>query len=122
MALVGRFASLARERKKEIGLLRAIGVQKISVSWLIILESGILAGTGGLLGSVAGVFAASPLLKIMAQSIQLPVTQWSIAAALTSAFEGLLLALLLGLASSAYPAWRSTVMSPQETVSRGELD
>ncbi len=122
LALIGRFTALAKERKKEIGLLRAIGVQKTSVFWLVILESGILAGTGGLLGSTAGVLAASPLLKLLAQSLQLPVTQWSVSAALVSAFWGLMLALFLGLASSTYPAWRSAALSPQETVTRGELD
>ncbi|MDD3270250.1 MAG: FtsX-like permease family protein [Syntrophomonadaceae bacterium] len=122
LALIGRFTALARERKKEIGLLRAIGGQKTSVFGLVILESGILAGTGGLLGSVAGVLAASPLLKLLEQSLQLPVTQWSLSSALLCALWGLILALILGLASSAYPAWRSSAVSPQETLSRGELD
>lgn len=122
LALIGRFTALARERKKEIGLLRAVGVQKTSVFLLVILESVILAGTGGLLGSAAGVMAAFPLLGALEQSLQLPVTQYSTFNILLSGLNGIALALLLGFVSSAYPAWRSSSVSPQEIVAKGDFD
>lgn len=122
LALIGRFAALAKERKKEIGLLRALGVQETGVFRLIILEAGILAGTGGLLGSVFGIIAANPIFNILKSSLELPVVHWSISEMLINGSWGLILALLMGLAASVYPAWRSAAGNPQETMARGELD
>jgi len=122
LALIGRFTALARERKKEIGLLRAIGTPKSGIFCLLILESGILAGAGGLLGGIAGVLTAPLLMRALERSLQLPVIQYSLLNVIISALEGLMLALILGLAASCYPAWRSADMSPQETLAGGELD
>lgn len=122
LALIGRFTALARERKKEIGLLRAIGVQRSAVFKLIVLEAWLMAGVGGIAGSVLGVLGVNSILTVLRSSMDLPQGQWSIASALASGFMGIIVALLLGLLASVYPAWKSSRLDPQEAISRGELD
>lgn len=122
LALIGRFTALARERKKEIGLLRAIGVQRSSIFKLIVMEAWLMAGTGGVVGSLLGVFGVSYILTALSSSMDLAVGQWSLGSALTSGLLGIAVALLLGLLASVYPAWKSSRLDPQEAITRGELD
>lgn len=122
LALIGRFTALARERKKEIGLLRAVGVQRSAVFKLIVLEAWIMAGSGGILGSLLGVLGVKAILDILTSSMVLPMGEWSGLAALASVLLGIAVALLLGLLASVYPAWKSARMDPQEAIVRGELD
>ena len=122
LALIGRFSALARERKKEIGLLRAIGVQKIAIFKLVVLEAWLIAGTGGLIGSALGVLGVNSILQALRSSLDLAIGQWSWVSALASGLLGIMVALLLGFLSSVYPAFRSACLDPQEAITRGELD
>lgn len=122
LALIGRFTSLVKERKKEIGLLRAVGVQRKTVFELIILEAWFMAGTGGLVGSIVGVLGVKSILAALRDSMNLPMGQWSIGSALASGLSGIAVALLLGFLAAVYPAWKSSRLDPQEAITRGELD
>lgn len=122
LALIGRFSALARERKKEIGLLRAIGVQRSAIFKLIVLEAWFMAGAGGIVGSALGVLGVNSILNVLRSSMDLPQGQWSIGSALASGLLGIAVALLLGLLASVYPAWKSSRLDPQEAITRGELD
>lgn len=62
LALIGRFNSLAKERKKEIGFLRAVGVHKKDIFKLVISEAWIIASISGLLGSALGVILVNPTI------------------------------------------------------------
>lgn len=121
LGLFGRFNSLAKERKKEIGLLRAIGIQKYQVVKLILTEAWIMAGIGGVLGSILGSIFVIPLLNILRKSLTLPSTVWSIETALICTALGVLMALLLGLIASIYPALKAGSLEPKEAITQGEL-
>ncbi|WP_019849091.1 ABC transporter permease [Desulfitobacterium sp. PCE1] len=122
LALIGRFSALARERKKEIGLLRAIGVQRTEVFRLILLEAWLMAGAGGIAGSILGALGVSSILTTLRSSMGLPMGQWSWSSALGSGVLGIFVALLLGFVGSVYPAWKSSRLDPQEAIARGEVD
>lgn len=121
-SLVGRFNALARERKKEIGLLRAIGIQKNQVFRLILSEAWIMAFTGGLVGSVLGCSCIIPIMKVLEDAFTMPSGFWTLATALKSGGTGILLAVLLGSAAAIYPAWKSAGLDPQEAITRGALE
>ena len=53
-----------RERTKEIGTLRAIGMQRTKVLWLFVLETGLL----GLIGTAAGALAAAAVAGLLNRS------------------------------------------------------
>ena len=121
LALIGRFNSLAKERKKEIGFLRAMGIQKIGIFKLIISEAWIIAGISGLIGSIFGVMLVSPALSILEGAVLIPQGNWSSSIAIVNIAIGFAASLLLGLVASIYPAWKCSSLVPQEAISKGDI-
>jgi len=121
LALIGRFNSLAKERKKEIGFLRAMGVQKKGIFKLVISEAWIIAAIGGFIGSALGVIMVNPVISILEEAVVIPQGQWSLSNALVNIIIGLAASLLLGLLASIYPAWKSSSLVPQEAISKGDI-
>jgi ABC-type lipoprotein release transport system permease subunit len=69
IGILNTLAIAIRERTREIGTLRAIGMQRRKVLWLFVLETALL----GLLGTAAGALAASAIAgAINAAGIALP--------------------------------------------------
>lgn len=122
LALVGRFTSLAQVRKKEIGILRAIGGQKIDVFKLILFEALILALMGGVPGSILGIFAVTPLIEWLQQGFAFSMLSLTPGLVAESLLLGVGLAIVLGTQAAIYPAWRSANLDPQEVISRGEIN
>ncbi len=122
LSLVGRFNALAKERKKEIGLLRAMGIQKSQVFQLILSEAWMMSFTGGVIGSVLGCICIAPIMEILASTFVLPAGIWTGSTALISGGLGILLAVLLGSVAAIYPAWKSAGLDPQEAITQGALE
>ncbi len=59
------FATTILERTQEIGLLRAIGMQRRQIMGQVLMEAGLLSLVGCLLGLAAGVFLAGGLMYLM---------------------------------------------------------
>jgi putative ABC transport system permease protein len=114
------FSVVVNERKREIGLLRAIGFRRSSVFKLIIYESTLLTSLGGFLGLLAGIVIISSLDQFLQESMKMPFT-WP-----SSYFFGVLtvICLLAGLASGLfgglYPAARCSIMEPMAAIRTGE--
>ncbi|WP_425804305.1 ABC transporter permease [Desulfitobacterium sp. Sab5] len=122
LALIGRFTALARERKRELGMLRAIGGQSGDAFAALTIEALLIVGAGGLTGSIAGALLTNPILTWLRGSLNLPQGDWSLASAIYQGLWGMGIAVFLGAVSALYPAWRSSKLDPQEIISHGELD
>jgi len=122
LSLVGRFNALAKERKKEIGLLRAIGLKKGQVFGLIIGETCTMALMGGALGSVLALLAMDPVIQLLKDAFKLSPSVWSPSLALLCAAAGILLAGVLGFAAAVSPALRSASLDPQTAITQGEVN
>ncbi|OPX89177.1 MAG: Macrolide export ATP-binding/permease protein MacB [Pelotomaculum sp. PtaB.Bin013] len=122
LSLIGRFNSLAKERKREIGLLRAIGIQKKQIFQLIMSEAWLMAFIGGVLGSLLACICVIPILGILESAFVLPSGIWTWSTALKSGCFGVLVAILLGFVASVYPAWKSASLDPQEAITQGALE
>ena len=122
LSLVGRFNALAKERKKEIGLLRAIGLGKGQVFGLIIGETCTMALMGGVLGSAAALVCMDPVIEMLKDAFKLSPSVWSNQLALLCAAAGVVLAGLLGFAAAVTPAVRSASMDPQAAITQGEVN
>ncbi|MGM9662462.1 MAG: ABC transporter permease [Oscillospiraceae bacterium] len=122
LSLVGRFNALARERKKEIGLLRAIGLKKGQVFGLIIGETCTMALIGGLLGSGVALLCMDPVIEMLKAAFRLSPSVWSAPLALLCGAAGVALAGLLGFAAAVFPAWKSASMDPQAAITQGEVN
>ncbi len=56
---------IVRERRREIGVLKAIGASNINITIQFVVESLVLTLCGAVAGIIAGVFASNPVLKLL---------------------------------------------------------
>ena len=105
-------AQSVRERTEEIGALKALGYTHGQVQALVLAESGLLAGLGGLAGlGIAGMLiAAGDPTGGALPNFYFPARDVGV---------GLGLALLLGLVSGAMPAWQASRLGIAEALRRG---
>ena len=122
LSLVGRFNALAKERKKEIGLLRAIGLKKGQVFGLIIGETCTMALMGGVLGSAVALICMNPVIEALKGAFKLSPSVWNTTLALLCGVAGVILAGVLGFASAVAPALKSASMDPQTAITQGEVN
>ena len=122
LSLVGRFNALAKERKKEIGLLRAIGLKKGQVFGLIIGKTCTMALMGGVLGSAVALICMNPVIEMLKNAFKLSPSVWSPPLALLCGIGGVALAIALGFAAAVTPAWKSASMDPQAAITQGEVN
>lgn len=122
LALIGRFNALAKDRKKEIGLMRAIGVQKKQVFGLIIGEACVMALIGGVLGSVIASLLSKPILSIVESTFRLPPSVWSIGMSVLAALLGIVLAVVICFLAAFKPARDSASLEPQTAITEGEVN
>lgn len=115
-----------RERTKEIGTLRAIGMQKKQVRRLFMLEAGLLGFAGAVAGSVVGI-----LLVGVLNAIHIPITNSGLriflmtdVVYLSLKSQHVLLAIvflpLLTALASFYPARKASQMRPVQALNQGK--
>jgi lipoprotein-releasing system permease protein len=99
-------------KAREIGVLRAIGSNKVDVMIIFILQGSIIgimgAALGFLLGSAYALYAQNSGLTF-GESLSLAVRYDPVFIANTA-----LIGLVMGLVASLYPAWRTTKLEPAE--------
>ena len=100
-----------RERTNEIGIFRAIGFRKRHVMKIVFLEAAIVSGLAGILGYLLGwgVTKVAVRFFIEGHSGFVPFN-------LELATGAIILALLIGLISSAYPAIIASRLDPNEAL------
>lgn len=99
-----------RERTGEIGIFRAIGFRKSHVIRIVLLEAGIVSALAGILGYLVGYGATrTAFFFTNGHGVVIPFDPRMAGAAF-------LMALLVGLASSVYPALLAAKMDPNEAL------
>lgn len=103
---IGIFAVMLtayRERKKEIGLRRAVGARRRDIRTQFILEALIIAGLGGFFGTVFAIFF------IILASI---FGDWTVVESWDAAAAGIFLSAMIGLIFGIYPASKASAQEP----------
>jgi putative ABC transport system permease protein len=95
------------ERRREIGLRRALGASSRHIRGQFVAESIALSGLGGVAGVLIGVLAT-----VAYASYQ----QWPPVIAPLTVLGGLAGALIVGMAAGVYPAIRAARLTPAEAL------
>lgn len=108
------------ERTKEIGVMKAIGASRFDIFSLIWYETIIICGLGGIGGALVA-FLAGNGVEVVVKKV-LPYAPEGSLVAITPdlVMYSLVGAIILGLFSGIYPAWRASSMKPIEAIRSGE--
>ena len=105
-------------RKREIGILLAMGANRARIFHLFLLESGIYGFLGGLAGAVLGLGAsvlAAPYISQNAVTSFIKGSQTSVDPLMV--IGAVLFSTLIAMAAGLYPAWKAAKLSPVEAIS-----
>jgi putative ABC transport system permease protein len=100
-----------RERTDEIGIFRAIGFRKGHIMKIIFMEASIVSGLAGIIGYFTGFGAAKAALFIFTEN-----NPGDVPFRFEVAVGAVVAALMLGLISSAYPAFMASRLDPNEAL------
>jgi putative ABC transport system permease protein len=100
-----------RERTDEIGIFRAIGFRKQHILKIVFLEAAIVSGLAGVIGYFIGLGASNIAVRVFGENHS-GMVPFDIGLA-AGAF---CIALLVGLISSAYPAFMASRLDPNEAL------
>ena len=113
------FSAILTERRRELGLLKAIGARRGQIIGVLLTEAALATALGGLMGCVLGVL----LMRIYEHSLVYYLDRMGIPfVCLNTATTGLIalacivLASLIGVAGALYPAWRASRREPYDLI------
>jgi len=109
--------------RREIGILRSLGMERKSITTVFLLEAGVLGGVGGLLGCWLGVVLARWLTVLIGQNVGELYGVTSLLA-MPIPFHMLIEAMSLGVGISLLgalrPAWEASTMAPVQALAVGQ--
>ena len=117
--IINTMMTAIHERKREIGILQAIGAKRSTIFKAFLLESGFYGILGGIIGVASGlVFSsiASPYISQNEFTAFMKGTEVAQSFDLRLVFGSLLFSLFVSLISGFYPAWRASKLTPVEAI------
>ena len=95
------------ERKKEIGIMMALGARSRDIALCFIAESAIISGIGGIAGVAFGVLLSFSMTRLMKMPTMISINTIIII---------IFVAVLCGIVFSLIPAYRASRLNPVETL------
>jgi putative ABC transport system permease protein len=102
------------ERTREIGVRMAVGARPRDILRQFLIESVLLATTGGAIGFVLGVVASTGTTALI--NAFTPGTKWPVAISFTAAVAAVIFAAVVGIVSGLYPAVLASRLDPIEAL------
>jgi putative ABC transport system permease protein len=105
---------LQMEKQRELGILRALGLTKLQLWKLVLLESGLMGLVSGLLAAPTGYVLAVILVDVINKrsfnwTLQLLPTPWVFG-------QGWIIAIIAAVLAGIYPAWRLNQMAAADAI------
>lgn len=110
------FYLLNQSRRREHGILRAMGGSKKDLVLLVILESSLLMVAGGAAGIVLAVLLKTLFYQWLALSLSTPLLYPVASVQLAVALFSILAVLIVGLLGTVYPAYSIASKEPYESI------
>lgn len=116
--IINTMISATYERKREIGILQAMGATRGGIFRLFLLESGVYGVLGGLGGAALGYAAALLAAPYIQQNAATAFVKGSQLDFDPLMFAGsVLFSTVVAMVSGIYPAWKASKLSPVEAIS-----
>jgi putative ABC transport system permease protein len=118
--IVNTMMTATYERKREIGILQAMGAKRSTIFGIFVLESGFYGFLGGLAGAVGGLLfsmLAAPYINQNAFTSFLKGSGNGSAIDIPMMAGSVLFAIIVAVLAGLYPAWRAARLSPVEAIS-----
>jgi len=107
------------ERRREIGILQAIGAKGRAIFKIFVLESGIYGLLGGIIGVGAGFLVsmfAAPIVAQNNEAMLMGITMGS-SIDVQLVITTILFSVVISIAAGLYPAWKAARLTPVEAIS-----
>ncbi|MBC7962321.1 MAG: ABC transporter permease [Steroidobacteraceae bacterium] len=118
--IVNTMMAATYERKREIGILQALGARRRMIFALFMMESGIYGVIGGVSGVVAGLLAAAVATPYITQNAFTTMVKGSGSGTLIDLkviIYSILFSTVVAILAGIYPAWRAARLTPVEAIS-----
>lgn len=113
------FSAIITERRRELGLLKAIGARRGQIIGMLLTEAALATTVGGLMGCVLGVLLLRVYehsLVYYLDSLGIPFAWLDKATTALIALFCILFASAIGAAGALYPAWRASREQPFDLI------
>ena len=114
------FSMIVNERRREIGLLRAMGANRVQLTSVLLTEAALLAVAGGVAGVALGFGILVSFKDLMLHHLHLPYLFPEPAELATLTFVALAIALGTGLLAALLPALSAVRTEPYDAIRRSE--
>ena len=114
------FYMIANERRREIGLLRAMGANRLHIAEIIMTEASLLSVSGGAVGIVLGFSLLLSFKNLMLHYLKLPYLFPSSAELIMLVVGALVFSLLTGLLSALLPSLSVIKSEPYDEIRSAE--
>jgi putative ABC transport system permease protein len=113
------FSVTITERRRELGLLKAIGARQGQIIGMLLAEAALATAIGGMLGCMLGVllmrFYEHSLVYYL-QSLGIPFVWPGTVTCAVIAIACIVLASLIGIVAALFPAWRASRREPYDLI------
>ncbi|MBM4288360.1 MAG: ABC transporter permease [Deltaproteobacteria bacterium] len=118
--IINTMLTAIHERKREIGILQALGGKRRTIFFLFLYESALYGIVGGVVGLIAGFafsFFAAPYIQQSEFTAFLGSAQTVEIFNLAVIGQAMLFSVLVACLAGIYPAWQASRLSPVEAIS-----
>ncbi len=117
------FSTIVNERKRELGILRALGARKTSIFKLIVYEAALLTSIGGALGVFLGIIIMRVYQRTIIfnlKALNMPYLWPPASSIVLLAGIAIAAAVIVGIAGAFYPAVKGSTLQPYDAIRAGE--